>query len=599
MADNYIGFSNVETLETLKTWHNNAELARADDSARHYDNFDGELRQFIYRFVCNHCYLTWEESNGVSQILKLFEPTFSMESGAMRIAYWPDKAKRDLGESKETLSDMAKIRAMGKPGKAFRRFFPNCPETLVAKFTDEYAHEYSPSRFTLKTGSDIESFNTAYNKPPADYQNLQTTQWRKSLATSCMRYEHFHDWSNHPAAAYASGDFTSVYAIETDNRIAARCVVRSHKNGSPLETPRHAPVYGVSEKAIDFIESHLVSIGAKRAEADCRHNGFIGARLALLPHGSKYLAPYSDISPRSAQLSDNEEYMIIANYGDIDLSNTCGTSFVDLHHGTCDNCDCHMDDDDSYHDNGQTLCHECYYENRFTCERCEDSHSDDESNTVYVSQRAYGNNSESWCNDCCRIYATECEDGEHWNDDNVTYSADNDALSPDDLDSGDWTYCDDLGEWHAADQCGADSNGNYHLICDLEDRGMTYDSYLGYWTLPEEEEESGLPLPYRCDLTLPLPLPDPLPAPAILAAQAALAAWEGEGGHCADMPAPAPLHADGLPLPDRGCGNTHYCGNYSTDYCAIHCQSDCRASVRFHADIAANQTNNTNEGIRA
>jgi hypothetical protein len=321
-----------------------------------------------------------------AEIFASFKPAPSVEKPSM-LAVWPSRAALDAGDSK---------RLRGKPGKMVKRMFPDMTPQDVEKFANWYSEKYASVEYELHVADDADSFDLAYSHDQADYKNPFTTNNRKSLATSCMRHSFNHE---HPARAYASGDFNIVYLTDSYDRIAGRCVVRK-------EPPVSGPIYGVSESALDQIETYLNDNGVSD------RGDWIGAKLERIEHGDGFIAPYLDLEPRA--LSDNGDCLVISTGGEIDANEYGGV----LGHGmTCSDCDSHISEDEQYSSecgNGP-FCENCYHERYQYCEVCDCDVSADS----MVSYNVGSDNTEHCCDSCRDELATETESGNWWKNDEV------------------------------------------------------------------------------------------------------------------------------------------------------------------------------------
>jgi len=91
-------------------------------------------------------------------------------------------------------------------------------------------------------------------------------------------------------------------------------------------------------------------------------------------------------------------------------------SYDQYHNAICCCCGEGLDEEEAYYnDNGDAYCGECYHERYFTCDRCIDAFSNDESTTV---NSRYG--VIYVCDFCSREYYTQCEEcGEFFENDAV------------------------------------------------------------------------------------------------------------------------------------------------------------------------------------
>lgn len=301
-----------------------------------------------------------------------------------------------------------------KPGRAFTLMFPEIDHKAIITLVDEFLQEFAPRNLTLRTGRDADTFVKAYAWEQSPSENVDTCSYRKSSASSCMRYD-FDHLRVHPVSAYASGDFEMVYTTDQDGRIASRCVVWMTSPDGDLHSPQAGPIYGVSEQSIDMIADHLSILGATFAQ----DANWTGARLKAIPHeDGSYIGPYLDLMPQ--MLTAGVKYLTVDGCGEINASEYEG---VLGNSRTCNICDCSMSEDEAYISctTEEYYCEQCYYERHFHCEYAmEDIHVED-------GTRAWTNNrwgpEEDWVSQYgIDNYFVCCDsDDEWWNQDDVTW----------------------------------------------------------------------------------------------------------------------------------------------------------------------------------
>jgi len=396
------------------------------------------------------------ESDDARIILKAFQPAPSIEKPYM-LAIWPSREAYDTGDAK---------RLRGKPGKMFKRMFPNSTPQDIEKFANWYSEKFASVEYTLHVAKDADSFELAYSGEQAEYKNPSTTNARKSLASSCMR----HDFSfDHPSRAYASGDFEIVYLTDSSDRIAGRCVV-CISDGIVA-----GPVYGVSESAIDQIESHLNARSATMF--DCG-GSWEGATLVRSEHeGGGYIAPYLDRSPQS--LTDNGTCLTIDPVGEIDASTYSGI----LNGGQCcSGCDCQIDDDEEYyseHSDGP-YCWGCYSERWTHCQECGCETDFDSMSSYQTLTRSSADEFTVDCCDSCRdIDATQTDiSGEYWHNDHVFETVDGHVISVRDYDDCGYFTSEWSGDIYPDDNMIETSKGEFVDKSELSDDWQEID---GIW----------------------------------------------------------------------------------------------------------------------
>jgi hypothetical protein len=247
-----------------------------------------------------------------------------------------------------------------------------------------------------------------------------------------MRYD-FDNLPMHPAEAYASGDFTIVYALDQNDLVAGRCVV--YTNNVP---PQAGPIYGVSEQALDCIQERLEAMGA-----DMTHNAsWIGAHLKRVEYDGGYIGPYLDLTPQS--LADMGDHLEVSRCGEIDASQYNG--ILGGHHTSCCQCNENLSEDEYWYSEytSEHYCESCYYDEHVYCDYWQETVHQDQ--TIVCYRIAYGGQRES-----IQVYEhvvhnddifVMCIDDEYWHTDDVVYcECDDTWISPDDIDdyfTSDW-----------------------------------------------------------------------------------------------------------------------------------------------------------------
>lgn len=328
-----------------------------------------------------------------------------------------------------------------RPGRAFKFLFPELPEIEIAKLVDKFNAKFPVVNLTLHEGKEEEAFIKAYAYEQSVMQNVRTTSGRKSLANSCMRMRPEHEGlPKHPSAAYASGDFLSLWTEDDHGKIASRCVVYVPEGGKA----QAGPVYGTSEIAIDLIESKLRDMNANLYS----HASWVGARLLNIPCRNGVLAPYLD---RERGLSEKGEFLVIVDreqgdrgvdyYADT-YSGVLGGSY------TCTGCDENVYEDDVVHDdNGNCYCPDCYSDTFATCYEDGDEHLQDDMYMCRIRTYRWG-----WQEEL--VHDPESHGyvmigGYYYHPDNiVTTEQGNQYLEG----SDDYFLCEMTGEYHNIDQ---------------------------------------------------------------------------------------------------------------------------------------------------
>ena len=372
-----------------------------------------------------------------------------------------------------------------KPARAFAIMFPELDHKQIIQLTDQYLERFAKRELFIREGSDAKDFVKAYSGAQAPTDNVSTTYQRKSSASSCMRYS-FDQLPVHPVTAYASGDFNMLWTEDKDGKIASRCVVRVMEDGAY----RGGPIYGVSEQAIDILEHHI-----NRTGGECGSDGaWEGARLLRQPveDGDEgFYAPYLDPEPR--RLTDNGEYLVIQEGGEIDANSYQG--ILGGEDCRCSSCNTGMSEDDSYYSEyrDEVFCNDCYYEDHFYCEYADGDYHIDQSYMVYVSCSYNRGYEEERVSDWAVEYGDDfvfCEgDNNHWHIDLAYFCEHEDVyISQRELDNGDYFISDWDLECYPADQMATLEGGETVSIDEAEGDELELDRTDNIWKKKEEND---------------------------------------------------------------------------------------------------------------
>jgi hypothetical protein len=434
---------------------------------------DTPLQEFIIETMCG---LFIYDGSPVVALARayvgLFQPGASENHGRKMVALWPNGDKRNQGPAR---------RLACKPGKAFRRIMPgDCPDSVIERMVDKYRERFSDKNYTVKIGVDREDFAHMYSHDQSPMENPATTSLRKSLANSCMRYNFAEDKGlpAHPCEAYATGDFLAVWAEDESGNIAARCVVRTDC------TPwRYAPVYGVSEAAMDCVETFVQSKDARSAD----NGDWIGARLlSIRSDCDGYVAPYLDVLPQS--LSDHGKYLVIDRGGEIDAS--IYTGILESNGVSCRNCETRIPEEYGMMDqHGNMYCDDCYYDRYSSCEHCHEECEREDS--VMVNVRGYRGNmcEETWCEYCADNDATIPEDSsEHYETDCLIQLHDGKFVTED----GDYIICELMDDAYRSHECAECDDGGYRSLEGL--RAEDWHEVDGVWQQDAPDDDDAAPV---------------------------------------------------------------------------------------------------------
>ena len=400
--------------------------------------------------------------------LAIFNPKPSQKV-AGNIAIYHNKAQKLKG-----------VPVTMKAGRAIRLMFPHLDDKQLALAVDEYRVQFPSYDYVVKESMEAKDFKHVYSHTMAPYENIYTTDSRKSLANSCMRGDRYHNMKTHPAEVYASGDFKIIWTELPDGRIGSRCVVYINEGGKP----QAGPVYGTTEASIDFLVEELNKMGA-----DLYYDAsWEGARLKLVKECGGIVGPYLD---QEQGLDIDGDYLVIGG-GRYEACSYNGYISGGAY-TQCNSCEDDLDEDDYYdsdHDNCH-YCEHCYYQ-RFT--RCEHDDTDilreDAVEVMTMRSRWLSTNSHQTSMTVHRTYTEDgtyvwCESREEYWDSDYTVC----------LHDGTYEHLDDAGEcyedneYYHNDDLKECQDGHYRNRFFLEEAGWVADDN-GLYYLPETEEES-------------------------------------------------------------------------------------------------------------
>ncbi len=361
-----------------------------------------------------------------------FDPRPSKVDPKM-LSIWPNRAAYDAGDAK---------RLRGRVGRMIRRVCPFVTDAILERWVNHYVKTYGVSSddYTIKTSKIGSDFAHAYSHTQATMANLDTHRFRKSLATSCLRYDFSH-LEMHPAAAYGSGDFTIAWAEDQDARIAGRCVVYTPEDGG---SSYHGPVYACNEVVCDMLQN-TVETQLKATKAD--YHNWVGARLLRVEEGGGFIGPYLDIEPQA--LTDSGSYLVIKLGGEIDGSQYEGVLGAEP---CCADCG-YPCDDEYFNEDAVPICENCYSNDYVYCEYWPGTRRRS-GNEAEVTLRRWGRTvTQYWCGEAVEEYAVHCIDVDaYWSIDDALELADGDFISPEGLEEGDYGEAEDTGEIHLSNE---------------------------------------------------------------------------------------------------------------------------------------------------
>lgn len=381
---------------------------------------------------------TWTALHGkIERVLMLANPEIRHHMEGL-VRYMQPAFDGKLLSIYANADDLARgKRTIGKPAKLIRKFCekPNADdlESFAVWFND---CALANDGLTVKTCTDAETFARIYKADIQTGTDARLGHDRKSLSSSCMRYE-FNHLPHHPAWIYGSGDFTLAWVENSVGKVCARVVIctrTSTKTG--LTCFVRAPIYTNSNAAADLLESWCDEQFHQATDKDKKT--WLNARLLRVEVNDGFLAPYFD---RDSSVRDNGDFLVVSRHGDLELSNTHGT--VNTYAETCNSCGCGVDEYDSYyHENHDGVwCAHCFSDEFAMCECCQEYEPHDQTQDV---------DGDCVCDHCLEHsgnYVSTLADEWH-HIDNVVFDVDGDAHG---IDDDTWFESDVDGEIYNVD----------------------------------------------------------------------------------------------------------------------------------------------------
>lgn len=425
----------METLKTEERYNNPfTQIYTQDDS----DGLSSRVVSYLKSKVIRDGVfddLTYSGCRCIEKVISGHWPNFDPEKPGM-VTVWLDQKARDKGR---------KGRTVMKYGKFLRKLFPTLEDSKIEELVDDYKERFTPPEIEILESDEESGFTEAYAGEIAPFRNLSTTYMRKSLANSCMRGEKFTHLPKHPACAYASGEFTIVYAKDKNNgKIHGRCVVWH----GPYK-PSYGPIYGVCEESINSIESYMKGKGYREGGYD----GWIGANLKAIPHDGGFIAPYLDFTPQ--RLEENGNFLTINPRGDIEADDYSGV-LADGGGCQCENCGDRIDPEYAcfIEQTEQTVCDNCYGELTVYSEYEGESILLDDAVEVKLL-----NGSTDWmfpgrgCDHIARL-------NEWWEEDAIHFDAYGELFTQKEMDDGEWIECTWSSEFYPEDEISYTTEGD-------------------------------------------------------------------------------------------------------------------------------------------
>jgi hypothetical protein len=217
-----------------------------------------------------------------------------------------------------------------KPGKAFRRIYPQISDAELEELVDKFKDQFSPKEYEVCTTESPDIMGAVYGGKRAKEIPFYTTEEHKRLANSCMKYDtDYFDTPVHPGYVYGSGDFIMVYAKEGE-AFAGRVLISK-------VTKKIGPYYAVSQDAIDLMYSKVKELGYNPEG----FGSFKGSKILKVECGNRYVGPYFDYDD---SVDDMGDYLVVASDGKMGAQETEGC--FDYSKVQCEDCGYYVSSDD-------------------------------------------------------------------------------------------------------------------------------------------------------------------------------------------------------------------------------------------------------------
>ena len=269
-----------------------------------------------------------------------------------------------------------------RPGRYLTKYFSGVlPVSAIAAYASEHTRQHSAMEgHSLHFAHTREEIRKAYIP---------------SLG-SCMSYEYdrgrngstgtrFGNLPCQPPEVYGAGDLAVAYCT-VGGRITGRTLVHP-------ETKSHIRMYGD--------EVVLGSLLEKAGYADNGHSPFLGSKMLKIPYQDTFICPYLDLN---LSVDVKGDHLLLVDYGDYESKNTDG--LLAAGH-TCGGCAERLSEDDMFSaPDGEDVCENCFYNNYFRCNHCDETGYNDDRHTLADSELCESCFSEIafHCSDCGEAY---------------------------------------------------------------------------------------------------------------------------------------------------------------------------------------------------
>ena len=254
-------------------------------------------------------------------------------------------------------------RTSGKPAKILRKILPDNPNINFEAFAVWFKETYflATQGLVFKSSKNRKDFAKVYTMKQASASDPRLGCSRKSLAASCMRYS-FDHLICHPTEIYGSGDFEIVWIENSQEQLLARAVICT-RNGRYA----NAPIYTNSNLAADMLETEIAN--RKQACEQPDKVSWINAELLRIENHDcdELIAPYFDNYSSAKDLGDK---LKISRHGELELTTTTGV--ISEHEYHCESCNTGLGEYDMHHAHDGTYCEDCFHDQFFYCEACDE-----------------------------------------------------------------------------------------------------------------------------------------------------------------------------------------------------------------------------------
>ena len=264
-------------------------------------------------------------------------------------------------------------RTSGKPAKILRKILPAGSDVNFEAFAVWFKETYflATQGLVFKSSKNRKDFAKVYTMKQASASDPRLGCSRKSLAASCMRYS-FDHLVCHPTEIYGSGDFEIVWIENSQEQLLARAVICT-RNGRYA----NAPIYTNSNLAADMLETEIAN--RKQACEQPDKVSWINAELLRIENHNcdELIAPYFDNYSSAKDLGDK---LKISRHGELELTTTSGV--ISEHEYHCETCNTGLGEYDMHHAHDGTYCEDCFYDQFFYCEGCDEYEPNHNGNEV-------------------------------------------------------------------------------------------------------------------------------------------------------------------------------------------------------------------------